>query len=278
MMQVVTHHDGLDAGLEAAAETGLEAAAEAALWPGAAVSLDRVVPGNDRLDAKEQLQIYAFMYFARLIEVLEVEYPTVMFLVGPDRFAQLARMFLREQPSNHYNLARLSIGFPAFLATLGQDQLHSGFAAALAEVERAMEDVADDVEQASIPYDQLAAIPAERWASARLRPIEAMRLLRVSHPVSDFMNGVQGDWFVAVPEPVETFMCVYRTAFRCRRQELGPEQFQLLSSLTAGSSLGEAIETAASLPGADTDKMMQYLGSWFEQWMEDAMFAEIGSS
>ena len=53
MMQVVTHHDGLEAGLQAAENTGL--------WPGAPGSVETIVPGNDRLDSREQLQIYAFM-------------------------------------------------------------------------------------------------------------------------------------------------------------------------------------------------------------------------
>ena len=267
MMRVVTHHEGLEAGLQAAEGTGL--------WPGTPGYIETIVPGNDRLDSREQLQIYAFMYFARLIEVLESEYPTVMFLVGPDRFAELARLFLREQPSTHYNLARLSIGFPAFLVGLGEDQDHSAFAGAIAAVERAMEDVVDDVEEQAIPYEKLAAIPSELWIDTHLKPISAMRLLRTTHPVGDFMNGVQGGWFTPVPEPSETFHCVYRTAFRTRRQELLPEQFELLTGLRDGRSLGDAIESAASLPGADTDRMLSELGGWFERWMAEALFSEI---
>jgi hypothetical protein len=270
MMQVVTHHDGLEAGLEAAENDGR--------WPGTPGSVDTIIPGNDRLDSREQLQIYAFMYFARLIEVLETENPTVMFLVGPDRFAELARLFLREQPSTHYNLARLSVGFPAFLSGLGEAQPHGGFAGAIATVERAMEDVVDDVEEQCIPYESLAAIPGAQWADTRLKPIAAMRLLRTSHPVSDFMNGVQGGWFSPVPDPVETFVCVYRTAFRTRRHELLHEQFELLSSLQNGITLGAAIEAAAMVPGADTDRMLRELGGWFEQWMTDALFAKIEST
>ena len=270
MMQVVTHHDGLEAGLQAAEDTGL--------WPGALGSVETIVPGNDRLDSREQLQIYAFMYFARLIEVLEAEYPTVMFLVGPERFAELARLFLREQPSTHYNLARLSVAFPDFLSGLGEAQEYSAFAGALAMVERAMEDVVDDVEEEPIAYERLAAVPAESWASTRLQPLAAMRLLRISHPISEFMNGVQGGWFAAVPEAAETYVCVYRTAFQIRRQELLPEQFQLLSSLREGATLGAAIEDAAHVAGANTEQMLSELSGWFEKWMTDALFTELEST
>lgn len=270
MMRVVTHHEGIEAGLEAATSSGM--------WPGGDRTVESIVPGNARLDAREQLQIYAFMYFARLIEVMEAEYPTVLFLVGPDRFAQLVRLFLRDQPSKHYNLARLSVGFPDFLASLGDDQPYSGFAQALALVERAMEDVVDDPEEQAIPYEVLASIPGHRWANTRLKPISAMRLLRVSHPVNEFMNGVQGGWFAPVPEPSETHVVVYRSSFRCRRQELLPEQFHLLESLQSGATLGEAIEAGAGVPGANIQTMMNELGSWFEHWMTQALFTEIADN
>jgi hypothetical protein len=267
MMRVVTHHEGLEAGLDAAASSGI--------WPGADRTVESIVPGSARLDAREQLQIYAFMYFARLIEVMEAEYPTVLFLVGPDRFAQLARLFLRDQPSKHYNLARLSVGFPAFLASLADDQLYSGFAHALALVERAMEDVADDPEEPAVPYEVLASIPGERWAETRLQPIAAMRILCISHPINEFMNGVQGEWFAPIPEPAETHVLVYRSSFRFHREELSLEQFQLLTSLQSGATLGESIEAAAAIPEANIQTMMNELGSWFEQWMKQALFTKI---
>lgn len=268
MMQVVTHHDGLEAGLDHVSTEGP--------WPGNGTSLEDVVPPNDRLDSREQLQIYAFMYFARLIEVMENEYPTVLFLLGPDRFARTARAYLGKHPSKHYSLGPLSREFPDFLAGLDEPAAYPPFASAVARVERAMEDIIDEPAEEALSYETLKEIPMERWPSARLQPIRAMRLLQLSHPVNHFMDARQAEHFAPVPEAREVFMCVHRVGFNLYRHELEPEQFQLLTKLSAGATLGEAIESVALQPGSDCDKMMAELASWFEHWMADDLFSAIG--
>jgi hypothetical protein len=267
MMRVVTHHEGIESGLQAAAADGIQ--------PAGGGSLEDIVLANDRQGSREQLQIYAYMYFARLIEVLEGEYPSLLFLLGEDRFAHIARSYLRDHPSSHYNLARLSAAFPDYIASLDHSDIDTAFAAALARVERAMEDILDEPAEAPITYEALATVPMERWAGARLRPIRAMRLLQLSHPVNPFMNALREESFAPVPSPREVAMCVHRHGFQVYRHELEIEQFQLLSELQGGARLGEAIESVALIPGADTAKLMTALAGWFESWMADDLFAAI---
>jgi hypothetical protein len=268
MLRVVTHHDGLDSGL-------LEASQEEPGNPGGSLDVEDIVPPNARLSSQEQLQIYAFMYFARLIEVMEDEYPNVLFLLGPDRFARVARAYLGEHPSSHYNLGRLSAGFPDYLATLDESAAYPAFASALARVERAMEDIVDDPAEEPIAFETLTAIPLDNWPQARMRPIRALRLLQLDHPVNDFMNARREEYFAPVPEPGEVAMCIHRVGFQVYRHEIEPEQFLLLSSLNDGATLGEAIESVALSPGCDADKMMAGLSGWFEEWMADDLFASI---
>jgi hypothetical protein len=267
MMRVVTHHDGIETGLQSAAAEGVQ--------PAGGGSLEDIVLPNDRLDSREQLQIYAFMYFARLIEVMEAEYPSLLFLLGDDRFARIARSYLRDHPSSHYNLGRLSAAFPDYIASLDDSDIDWAFASALARVERAMEDIIDEPAEDPIKYEALSTVPMERWAGARLRPIRAMRLLQLSHPVNPFMNALREESFAPVPSPREVAMCVHRVGFQVYRHELEIEQFSLLSQLQKGAALGEAIESVALLPGADTAKLMGALAGWFESWMADDLFAAI---
>ena len=70
-------------------------------------------------------------------------------------------------------------------------------------------------------------------------------------------------------------MLVYRASFRFYREELALEQFHVLMSLRAGSTLGEAIEATAGIPGASIETMMNGLSSWFEQWTKQGLFTEI---
>tara|TARA_Y100001968_G_scaffold327742_1_gene373428 strand:- start:1725 stop:2573 length:849 start_codon:yes stop_codon:yes gene_type:complete len=268
MLEVVSHFEGIEQGIKSA--SGLHPVGDAAL--------EAIVPGNDRLSGREQLQIYAYMYFARLIEVMEQEYPSVQELLGAERFAQLARQYLSEQPSAHYNLARLSSGFPNFLIGQRDRERLAPFAAALAQVERAMEELVDEEEQQPLEHKHLAALPIEQWQDARLKPIAALRLLRIEYPVNEFMNALQQGHSPKVPQPCPTLMCVRRQQFQCYREELFPEQFSLLQSLQQGASLGQAIETAASVENADPARMMKQLGSWFEAWSSKGMFSTLQQS
>ncbi len=61
----------------------------------------RATPGNVVLPSKqlssvERIEIYAHMYYARLVEVMEAEYPTVRQLLGPRAFAAACRRYRGE--------------------------------------------------------------------------------------------------------------------------------------------------------------------------------------
>ena len=65
------------------AEAGLRSQAAHRLLPAAARDPSAVVLPSKQLSAVERLEIYAHMYFARLVEVMEAEYPSVRQLLGP---------------------------------------------------------------------------------------------------------------------------------------------------------------------------------------------------
>ncbi|HCP46341.1 MAG TPA: hypothetical protein DIU15_09880, partial [Deltaproteobacteria bacterium] len=255
-------------------EAGLRATSRDGL-PGGVARPDQLVPGNSRLTPAEQLQIYAFMYFARLVEVLQMEYPTVRFLVGPEQFEQLARGFLVAHPSSHYSLNRLSVAFPAYLRDEATEFEHRTFAVALAEVERAMEDVTDEQRDEPLASEALTEIPHDRWAGARFRPIRAMRLLELSHPTSQFMNAVQQDRHASVPSPEPTVVCVYRPNNIVFRKPISALRYRLLTRLIDGQSLGEAVEAIVMNDSIDPAFLAGSLQEWFRDWAEDQVFAAI---
>ncbi len=267
MLRIVTHPGGVDAGFDAAQSEGL-------LPPGTS-SLDDLVPPNDRLSAGEQLHVYAFAYFDRIIDVLRGEYPTVEFLLGPGPFGQLARAFLVDQPSRTYTLNRVGVPFSGWLAERAVDQPELAFAVDLALVERALDEVWDCKAEEPVAYEALQAIPPDRWDRVRLHTIAALQLFELAHPITEFMNGVMRDEAAPVPEPSPAYVCVYCTLAGRYRIPLSFEQHGILSALLAGSTLGEAIELAATSEGADVPAMLAGLGGWFRDWTERGLFSGV---
>lgn len=275
MLRVVTHPDGVDAGFDAARADGM--------LPDGAEVLTDVVPGNDRLSPEEQLHIYAFAYFDRIIDVLADEYPTVQHLLSPQHFRRLMREYLGDHPSATYTLNRVGAPFADWLAARAarvakaQPTLSAklAFAVDIAIVERTMDEVWDEPFATAIAFEELQAIPMEAWADVRLETMPALALLELAHPITEAMNAARDDEAIVVPAPEPAWICVYRDDDRRWRFELTFEQHGLLAALSQGQSLGEAIEAVATSEGADGAAMMSGLGDWFKDWMGTGLFCSV---
>lgn len=79
-------------------------------------SLDYVAP-TSRLSRQQCLSVYQEAYTARLVEVLEKEFPYVVLFLGVGAFEVVARDFLDRYPPTAYTLAELGLHFPEYLAT-----------------------------------------------------------------------------------------------------------------------------------------------------------------
>jgi len=260
MQDVVTHPGGVDAG--AAASTSARA------------SIDDVFLPSQALTAAERVGVYAFMYFDRLIEVLEDEFRALASLVGEETLRELLRAYVIAQPSTHYSLNVLSAALPAWLADRSQLEEHA-FLSEVARVERSLQEVFDGTDSETIATDDLLAVPMERWPELRLRTIPALELHRFDYPVNAWYRAWREERPREIPAERTTWLAVYRREFRVWRMDLTEEAHAMLSALQAGDSLGVAIERAATLPGADPSALAGSIQEWFQSWSGDGLFAAI---
>jgi len=233
-----------------------------------------VTPSND-LTAFERISIYADMYYPRLLEVMEGDYPTVRHLFGAALFEKTATDYLCRHPSTQPNLNALGIEFPQYLATTAQNLPHLEFAHALAMVERAVQDVFDERYAARIPIEKLQEIPRENWDRMRLQLMPALRLLKVEYPVNDYISAVREDRHLDIPAAKPTHVVVYRVDYSVWRNDLSLAQFELLCGLNQGLDLNDALEATAAVPGVDIDALIGAIGQWFERWASQGFFCAV---
>ena len=81
-----------------------------------APGLDGLFVGDDRLTSVERLDIYANMYFFRLLDCLAEDFPKVRAALGPERFHNLVTDYVLRHPSRHPSLRHLGGRLPAFVA------------------------------------------------------------------------------------------------------------------------------------------------------------------
>lgn len=265
MQALVTHAGGV--------RRGLRNKAGGDILPYTEEDIDKLVLPSKQLNSVERLSIYGNMYFSRLNEILAEEFPTVQHLIGKAKFAAVVEDYVTRHPSTHYSLTRLGSRFPAYLADEAGEIPNRAFAADLATVERAMEDVFDERRVEPIQFEVLAAIPIERWGEVRLQTIPALRLLRLNHPVNSYMTAVREDRHMDIPAPSQALVAVYRHNYRVWRVDLDAQRFTLLAALQRRESLGTALASCTALPGSDLAGLSDAVGGWFREWTSEGLFA-----
>lgn len=268
MLEVVTHPDG--------AAAGVRARRARRLLPAAARRLDSVVLPSKTLSAVERLDIYAHMYYARLLEILDSEYPVTRRVLGPEAFTRAARDFLVRHPSHDRTLNALSAGFPSFLARRGPRDGRHRFAAEVARVERAMEDVFDAPQAEPLAAADFAAIGPGDWHRLRLQLNPALRMLELRYPVNRYMNAVRSTGGrPRIPGARRSFVLVHRRAYQVFRRDQEPAQWRLLAALAAGRTVARAVRAAARGRRARPERLAGLLGGWFREWAAAGLFVGV---
>jgi hypothetical protein len=268
MQAVVMHPEGADAGLRSRPARKLV--------PAAASNPESVVLPSKALSSVERLELYAHMYYARLIEIMEVEYPTTRQILGAHEFAVACRRFIARNPSRSRTLNSMSSKFPDFLARHLPRGPRRGLVADVARIERAMEDVFDAPRAEPMTAAQFAAIGADQWERVRLNVNPALRLLTLRYPVNDYMNAVRAGRKPRVPRPRTTFAIVYRRGYQVFRRDQEPEQFKLLAALVSGRVLAAAVRASIGGRSGSADRLAAKLGAWFREWAAAGIFTSKG--
>lgn len=264
MQAVVMHPQGAAAGLRSKPAKAL--LGEAARDPSA------VVLPSKRLSSVERLEIYAHMYYARLVEVMENEYPTTRRILGGHAFATACRRFIAKNPSRTRTLNSLSAKFPDFLARTLPKSNRSGLAVDVARIERAMEEVFDAPRAEPMTAAQFAAFGADASGRARLKVTPALRMLALRYPANETMSALRRGEKPRIPRPRATSVIVFRRGYQVFRRDQEPAQWKLLALLVGGKPLAAAVRANVRGGGANAERVAKRLGRWFEEWSAAQLF------
>jgi hypothetical protein len=295
MQAVITHPLGIASGVvSSAARTEIDVDA---------ANLESVVTRSKLLSSVERLAVYGNAYYARLLECMRDLFPALVQALREEVFDSFAFSYLQQYPPRSYTLEHLADRFVQFLEetrpeldeSTGDETDEAGepmaedraiaaswpdFIIDLARLEWTIDQVFDGpgVERKPpLTSEQLRSIPAEQWPDARLEPVVCLRLLSFKYPVNDYYTAFRAGEDPSLPDPRESFAAITRRDYIVRRFELSKPQFELLSSLVEGRTVGEAIaHCAASL--TDVDTLAESLQNWFRIWSANGFFQRIHSA
>jgi hypothetical protein len=234
--------------------------------------LTDLVKPSKTLTASERVEIYHGMYLLRMEEALASDYPAVKHYLGDNEFWDIVKDYVQVHPSRSYTLNRLGDHFPIFLLEESgrKDAL---FLQDLARLELAITEAFDAEESPVLDAEAVQSIPAERWPGARLKPTASFRLLTFRHRVLEHLDAMKRDQPSPSPSRKSERVAVYRRDYSVYRTGLSKAEYELLSSLAGGRTLGEAVAAAASrLKSAESQKK---IFKWFRDWISEGMFSAV---
>ena len=263
MQTFIVHRGTEGAALSAAASEGVRAEDVAS-----------VILPSSTLTSLERLGVYRGMYLLRLEEALETDYPALAHFLGGEDFNELVDGYVEAFPSRSYTLNRLGDHLPEYIRT-APGIARRGFLYDLARLELAVSEVFDAPESPVLTTEQIAQVPTEAWPNARLRPIEAFRLLSFQYPVNAYLTSVkEDDHDHPKARKKNSWVAVFRRKYACWRLDLSRPGHDLLQALADGTSLGDAVAAARKRRGRGAVGEEQ-LFRWFRDWVREGIFQSI---
>ncbi|GIW41242.1 MAG: hypothetical protein KatS3mg076_1819 [Candidatus Binatia bacterium] len=240
--------------------------------PAAARIARELVVGDERLAALERVEIYANMYFYRLLECLEEDHPALRAFLGYEDFHDLVVDYLVAHPPSHYSLRHAGDALPEFLAhhPLGREW---PFLPELAKLERSILDAFDAPDAPRLSVDALRSFDPEEWSTLRLRPAPAARVLDFGWDVHDLWKRTReeensgGGRNLAPPVRTPTSVLVWRENWTVYHRRVDPAERVALGALFAGESLESLCEKVTETVGEQEapERVFSLLRRWVEQ-------------
>jgi hypothetical protein len=184
---------------------------------------------SGRLTPSARFDIYRQMYWARLVDGLRENYPSVARALGDERFERVAMAYLRNHPSRHPSLRHLGQRWPEHL---GRHPVrgcpHLGD---LARLDRAVIDSFDATDASPLTAADLKTTPPEEWPKLRFRLAPSVRLLRLGY---DVLRDV------AKPPRRTTDARVFRAGYEVRQAAMDAREARALRAIQRGNNFGQA--------------------------------------
>jgi hypothetical protein len=217
--------------------------------------VEAAIAGDARASAVERLDVYANMYFFRILDVLRADYPKLLAAVGDDAFHNLATDYLQAHPSRHPSLRFVGAALPGFVRAhaLGTQR---PWLAELAALEWARADVFDRADAPALLREAVAVVPPDGFAAIALRPVPAVELVPAAFSVETTWRAVEDGGEAVAPEraPDGHALLVWRRGVTVHHRPVAARERRALGALQAG-----AVTTFGGLCAALSDGTLESL-------------------
>ncbi len=253
LYRLITAVSGVSEGL--ASERGLDANA-----------LGAIVHGDDRLSAEARVDIYANMYFYRLLDALKEDFPATLAVLGDDNFHNLVTGYLLEYPPTDPSISNCGSHLADYLHDHPLRE-RAPFIADLAKLERANLEVFCGPDATAMDSESLRAIPPADWAALKLTIHPSAQILALDWQVSELLRAVEEhrEWKPAEQGAVKVL--VWRSNARVFYRDLETAEANALEAASRGATFAEICDIVAA--DASIEDPTAAINRLLARWLSD---------
>lgn len=231
--------------------------------------LNQLISERSPGQALERMEIYAQMYFWRIFESLEEDFAVTASLLGKESFHALVVEYLKQHPSQGYDLALVGQHISRFLSTFsppfrGPETLLRE----LSNLEWQLIEVSREKEVSPLSETKLKEIPVDKWENLVLQRIPASRIICSNF---DLINPWRKK-IIHQKEPTwqdflikEQSLLLWRKNQELQLQDVEMPEVKLLDSLWEPLSFSQLCEACYEIePSAAAQLAAQYLKRWVD--------------
>jgi hypothetical protein len=241
--------------------------------------LETVVRSSGQLSAIERVDVYANMYFFRILEVLADEYAKIVTLMGADAFHNLVTDYLLACRPAHPSLREVGARLPDFLAThpLAEDR---PWLSELARLERLRLELFDGPDAEALTLDQVRALPPASLPELALRAVPCHAVLHAEYAIAALWRTLEartdegpppGD----PPKSAQTIL-VWRQRLTVFHRVVDPDEVACLPLLGAGASF--AAVCAQVSEGTEVEAAAHRAFELLARWIDDGVIRRAGGA
>jgi hypothetical protein len=225
------------------------------------------VRGDARLGAVARLDVYANMYFYRLLDVLREAYPKVTAAAGDVPFHNLITEYLVACRPRHPSIEFAGERLPAFVAQhpLGREQ---PWLVPLARLERAYTELFDGPDAETLSLDQVRALPPEQLTTRPLTLIPCHRVLAHDFSLDPYWRALDAGEEAAAPARQREVLLVWRQDLEVFHRPVDQAEEALLAAAREGASIQQLCEAVAA---ESTEAAAQQVFQTVARWLGDGL-------
>jgi hypothetical protein len=230
-----------------------------------------VTAPTDKISLEDRLDIYRHAYGARLVEILELDFPSLRKILGAKRFHKLGYDYVAAHPSHSFSIRQFGQYFPAFLAN---QKSAVPAHAEMASLEWALSQAIDGPYGHHLTFAELAKIPAESWVDMCFKFHPTVVAIACFYNVTTVWRAVNQNkqkprWYY---QKTPQYCLIWRFEQRPYFIELSEPEYTLYLALQQGKTFVEACESL--IKHFSEEEIPAFISTTLQKWVNQGLLSE----